>query len=193
MNLANSSCRSHPTTTCNALLQRQLRARRPPTFTSCLGKIECRSHECRRRFQALSANDKRCAQATRCGEPDKIPLQEATPYTTKQLRERSRPTPIARAESVRKDGFGDDACFIPLPSLRRHQTPLSIRNIECAGQCCIRHTFIEGLSKTIERGDGTPLRPCSIHTTPTGMCLPQMALRHKQVSKAITDGCERPQ
>ena len=115
MNLANSSCRSHPTTTCNALLQRQLRSWRPSTFTTCLGETKCRSYKCRRRFQALSANDKRCAQATRCGEPDKIPLQEATPYTTKQLRERSRPTPIARAESVRKDGFGDDACFIPLP------------------------------------------------------------------------------
>lgn len=115
MNLANTSCRSYSPTTCNAFLQRQLRSRRPSKFTPCLGETECRSHKCRRRFQALSANDKRCAQATRCGEPDKIPLQEATPYTTKQLRERSRPTPIARAESVRKDGFGDDACFIPLP------------------------------------------------------------------------------
>ena len=114
-NLANTSCRSYSTTPCNAFLQRQLRSRRPSKFTPYLGETECRSHKCRRRFQALSANDKRCAQATRCREPDKIPLQEATPYTTKQLRERSRPTPIARAESICKDGFGDDGCSISLP------------------------------------------------------------------------------
>lgn len=115
VNLANSTCRSHPTTTCVALLQRQLRSRRPSTFTSCLGEIECRSHKCRRRFQALSANDKRCAQATRCGELDKIPLQEATEYKTKQFYERPRPASSACAESFCKDGAGYDGCSIPLP------------------------------------------------------------------------------
>lgn len=114
-NQANFTCRSHPTTASNALLQRQLRSWRPSTFTPCLRKIECRSHKCRRRFQALSADHKRRAQATRCGEPDKISLQEASPYTTKQFRERSRPTPIARAESICKDGTGYDGCSIPLP------------------------------------------------------------------------------
>lgn len=115
VNFANFTCRSHPTTASNALLQRQLRSWRSSTFTSCLGKVECRSHECRRRFQALSANDKRCAQATRCGKPDKISLQEATAYTTKQLCQRPHPASIACAESFCKDGAGYDRRSFPLP------------------------------------------------------------------------------
>lgn len=114
-NLANHTCRSHPTTAGNALLQRQLRSRRPSTFTPCLGEIECRSHKCRRRFQALSANYKRCSQITRCRELDKVPLQEATAYTIKQLYERSRSAPITCTESFCEDGAGYDGRSVPLP------------------------------------------------------------------------------
>ena len=115
VNFANITCRSHPTTASNTLLQRQLRSRRPSTFTPCLGETECRSHKCRRRFQALSANDKRCAQATRWGELDEVPLQEATADTTKQIYERPRPAPIALTESFCEDGAGHDGCSFPLP------------------------------------------------------------------------------
>ena len=138
-NLANHTCRSHPTTASNALLQRQLRSRRPSTFTPCLGATECRSHECRGRFQALSANDKRCAQATRCGELDEIPLQEATAHTTKQLYEWSHPASIASAESFCKDGLGYDGRSIPLPySGVARNTARFISEWQEAEQACLK-------------------------------------------------------
>ena len=117
-NSANPSCRSHPTTTGNALSQRQLRSRRSSTCTPCLGEIKRRSHKCRRRFQALSANYKRRSQTTRCGELDEVPLQEATAYTTKQLHERLRSASTACVESFCKDSAGQYGCSIPLPYSR---------------------------------------------------------------------------